>query len=104
MPIIDNDFIVADRAFDDDSRIEFETKIGDIDAVIISLVQQVEHFKKRANALDTAVGEEIDNRDAWEERATSLAGSVGEYFGADIGEHSSANCPIKNAHELLNQI
>lgn len=61
------------------------------------------HLQERVKSLDKAVLEEIENRDEWELRATGLAEAVGSYFGEDVGEHSSANCPINNAHELLNQ-
>jgi hypothetical protein len=67
-------------------------------------LEAVLELEKRVQSLDKAVAEEIENRDNWEERATKLAVSVGEYFDESVGEHSSANCPIDNAHELLNQI
>lgn len=44
----------------------------------------------------------IDQRDRAEDMATKLAEAVGEYFGRDVGDHSSANCPWENALELLN--
>lgn len=65
---------------------------------------EFEKLKQQVISLDDAVCEEIQNRDEWEERATRLAECVGVYFDSDVGEHSSANCPIANAHELLNQI
>lgn len=86
-------------------QIELNTGMGNINlvkpyedarALIIKLEQRVE-------SLDQAVSEEIENRDEWELRATRLAEAVGSYFGEDVGEHSSANCPINNAHELMNQ-
>lgn len=51
--------------------------------------------------LEDALTEEIGNRDKWEEKATRLAESVGECFDLDVGEHSSANCPIRTATEIL---
>lgn len=45
----------------------------------------------------------IDERDVALESATNLANRVGEYFGEDVGEHSSINCPITNAFNLLQQ-
>ncbi|MCF2826903.1 MULTISPECIES: hypothetical protein [unclassified Pseudoalteromonas] len=66
--------------------------------------EELRKLQALADDLDTAVCEEIENRDRWEERASKLAYAVGEYFGESVGEHSSANCPIENAHELLNQI
>jgi predicted transcriptional regulator len=67
-------------------------------------LEAVLELENRVQSLDNAVLQEIDNRDNWEERATKLAESVGVYFSESVGEHSSANCPINNAHELLNQI
>jgi len=45
--------------------------------------------------------EEIKQRDYWAENATKLAGLVGEHLGIDVGEHSSANCPVLRAIEAL---
>ncbi len=58
-------------------------------------------MQEKVAKLEDALSEEIDNRDRWEERATRLAESVGECFDVDVGEHSSANCPINNAIEVL---
>lgn len=58
---------------------------------------------ERIESLNDDICMEIENRDKWEERATALAESVGEFFGVSVGEHSSANCPINNAHQLLHQ-
>ncbi|MAD75997.1 MAG: hypothetical protein CML20_14615 [Rheinheimera sp.] len=66
--------------------------------------EELHKLQAQVENLDTAVCEEIDHRDKWEEKATKLAESVGAYFDCSVGEHSSANCPIVNAHELLNQI
>lgn len=43
----------------------------------------------------------IGERDYWEEKATDLADAVGKHFGVDVGEHTSANCPIEEAHKIL---
>lgn len=40
-------------------------------------------------------------RDRAEEMATELAEAIGEYFGCDVGEHSSGNCPWENALGVL---
>jgi hypothetical protein len=61
-------------------------------------------YESKIEELNSIILEELENRDRWEERASKLAYAVGEYFGESVGEHSSANCPIKNAHELLIQI
>lgn len=62
-----------------------------------------EEMQKRINELENIVLEEIENRDKWELKATILAESVGSFFGESVGEHSSANCPVKNAQDLLNR-
>lgn len=43
----------------------------------------------------------MQDRDRYHEIADSLADGIAEHFGAEIGEHSSANCPWENALELL---
>lgn len=45
----------------------------------------------------------IDARDHWEERATELANDVGNLLGLDMGEHSSSNCPVRNALDAVGQ-
>ena len=70
----------------------------------LNRIYNYDQLIKRNADLDKAICEEIENRDHWEERASKLAYAVGEYFGESVGEHSSANCPINNAHELLNQV
>lgn len=52
---------------------------------------------------ESAVLEEIDNRDRWEEWATKLAEAVGKHLGEDVGEHSSASCPVEAALRLLDE-
>ena len=56
-----------------------------------------------ADLFEVAVLEEIGNRDHWEERATDLAIAVGEHLGVDVGEHSSANCPVQSAKNALKE-
>lgn len=43
----------------------------------------------------------IDQRDRYHEKADALAQAISEYFGADIGEHSSANCPWDEALDVI---
>ena len=43
----------------------------------------------------------IKQRDHAEFAADALASSIAEYFGVEIGEHSSANCPWNNALECI---
>lgn len=39
----------------------------------------------------------IDERDYWSSKATELAELVGKHLDIDVGEHTSANCPVRNA-------
>lgn len=64
----------------------------------------IAELKEENKQLDNSLLEEIESRDHWEEKATNLANKVGEYFKQDVGEHSSANCPIRNAHLLLDAL
>lgn len=45
----------------------------------------------------------IEQRDHWEEKATELAETVGSHFGFDVGEHSSANCPVRAAIDQIGE-
>ena len=53
--------------------------------------------------LEKDLMQEIANRDNWEEKATELANAVGEFLNIDVGEHSSANCPVVTALTALNE-
>lgn len=64
------------------------------DAEIKQLQAQVERLNKEVSG-------EIENRDVLSEALDNLASSVGEFFSVDLGEHSSANCPVANAFEQL---
>jgi hypothetical protein len=44
----------------------------------------------------------IRERDYNADMADKLAAGIAEHFGLDIGEHSSANCPWRNALDILN--
>lgn len=50
---------------------------------------------------DKEIEKEVIERDYWEEKATELAMAIGEHLGIDVGEHSSMNCPVRNALESL---
>lgn len=50
------------------------------------------------DAMDDQVMRE---RDSYHEMADKLADAIGKYFGRDIGEHSSANCPWHAALEVI---
>lgn len=45
--------------------------------------------------------QEIDQilreRDHWQDKATELATDIGEALGFEVGEHTSANCPVQEA-------
>lgn len=51
------------------------------------------------------VGEEqiITQRDAFRDVADNLANAIAAHFGADIGEHSSANCPWTEALRVIEE-
>lgn len=70
-----------------------------------SLADSIKHIDLlvRIESLDKAVCEEIENRDHWEARATELATDVGTLLNIDVGEHSSANCPVQNAIDAVYQ-
>ena len=39
----------------------------------------------------------MQERDHWEEKATELAVDVGKMLDFNVGEHTSANCPVQEA-------
>ncbi|PHR86015.1 MAG: hypothetical protein COA78_38475, partial [Blastopirellula sp.] len=51
--------------------------------------------------LDIDLGKEVDRRDHWEEKATELASHVGKLHSIEVGEHTSANCPVQNAIDFI---
>ena len=54
--------------------------------------------------LDLSEDKLIEQRDHWEEKATELAGDIGSVLGFDVGEHSSANCPVQTAIDGVYQM
>lgn len=54
--------------------------------------------KERASGMDT-----IRDRDQYHEWADKLADAISVYFVADIGEHSSANCPWARALDVIEE-
>ena len=97
----------AELFHDIHGRIQDDSKgitVAEYEAAINVAFLMLEQAEARITSLDKAVCEEIENRDHWEERASKLAYAVGEHFDVSVGEHSSANCPISNAHELLDPI
>lgn len=73
------------------------------DPLSARLWKEIQDLNKRAAELDQAVCEEIENRDRWEEKATGLAQAAGQLIGVDVGEHSSANCPIETAMRAITE-
>lgn len=80
------------------------------DEYIGFLQAQVKQFKNRATTphLSASVPDPdlqvIEQRDYWEEKATELAEDVGKHFGFEVGEHSSANCPVQTAIDQMGEI
>lgn len=66
------------------------------------LQQEIVKLKDQNRKIEDAIENEIEQRDFWEERATNIAVAVGDYFGIDVGEHTSNNCPIEEAKKILN--
>lgn len=64
-------------------------------------VEQVDRLQDKIAGLRNDVLEEIESRDAFHEAADRLASEIARFFGVDIGEHSSANCPWDNAYEAI---
>lgn len=76
-----------------------------IDQKVSDRIKELEDKNLRLQAsidgLDGEVCTLIDERDEWEDMAGRLADEVASFFGEDIGEHTSANCPISNALEII---
>lgn len=77
-------------------------------AVSATLAQQSTPTAPASDRLEKLLAEEershdltMRQRDRAEEIATELAEAIGEYFGCDVGEHSSGNCPWENALGVL---
>jgi len=71
---------------------------------IEKLESEVSRMKKDAESIDLQFDKVIRDRDHWEDKATMLAELLSGYFGQDFGEHSSANCPVENAIDYINEI
>ena len=52
---------------------------------------------KKMDDLDRCIIE----RDHWEKKSTELANDVAKTLDFNIGEHTSANCPVQNAIDEL---
>lgn len=69
-----------------------------------TLTEELNHWKDKATNLaqekDNEVAQHsktISERDYWEEQSTNLAEKIGSVLNFEVGEHSSANCPVQNA-------
>lgn len=67
----------------------------------LKVALELADFGSNAQPTESEMCEMVAKRDKWEDRATRLAQAVGERFGVDVGEWSSANDPICNALEIL---
>ena len=72
--------------------------LSDGETLLDYIENSIDRFKSQPTAQEDKL---IEERDHWEEKATDLADAVGKHFGADVGEHTSANCPIEEAHKVL---
>lgn len=70
---------------------------------IEAMIQRIAELEKEVTKYDNATSQAISERDDWEGLATDLAHEVGNHFRVDIGEHSSGNCPVKEAIAVLNE-
>ena len=59
---------------------------------------------QRIDELESRESEMSDERDCWERKATELASNVGIALGFEVGEHSSANCPVQNAMDEISHL
>lgn len=75
--------------------------IKDLDLVRESNEMRIAECEAEIERLEADEEKALEECHAWEEKATRLAEAVGEYVNEDVGEHSSANCPLANAMELL---
>ncbi len=69
--------------------------------LIDELEKQIAELKEQSNKDDKTLNQVIGERDHWESKATELADLVGGLLHESVGEHSSMNCPVSNAIELL---
>lgn len=67
----------------------------------MKLSEQIRQIEAQQKILESDCMKLIGERDYWEEKATRLAESIGEAVGFDVGEHSSANCPVERADEAV---
>lgn len=70
---------------------------------LVKLTQKANEAQARADDLDKALDQTLVERDAYHDKADQLAQAIAEYFGADIGEHSSGNCPWDEALNIITE-
>lgn len=106
-----NDNDAAHRYF---GKVDAVQECSDEKNGIILLVQEPKpNFTPQAQQVAEAVpnrpsddklwDQTLRERDRYHEVADRLAGAIAEYFGADIGEHSSANCPWDEAERVIEE-
>lgn len=61
----------------------------------------IEQQAARIANIEADLSQALNERDAAEERGTSLAEAVGEHFRVEVGEHSSMNDPLAMAIAIL---
>lgn len=76
---------------------------GNGESNIEAMIQRINWLEKEVTKYDNATSQAISERDDWEGLASDLAHQVGDYFRVDVGEHSSGNCPVKEAIAVLNE-
>lgn len=78
-------------------RAELVKARNELDEARVDLAQA----RKEYDEEERLHGNTIDARDRAQDAADRLANAVAEYFGAEIGEHSSLNDPWENAADVL---
>lgn len=84
-------------------RIEKDVReyIKDLELDKESAAMRIAECEAEIERLEDEEEKALEERHAWEEKATELACRVGGYFKEDVGEHTSCNCPVNNAIEIL---
>jgi hypothetical protein len=76
--------------------------LWEVEAERDALKAEVERLHIALRQEEQEHGETVNQRDQAEGYADSLAGSIGEYFRVEIGEHSSMNSPWVEAEKVMN--
>lgn len=79
-----------------------DSMIIDHEGCMRQAADRIDELEKKCKQLDESESQLIQERDHWVEKATELASDVGGYFRVDVGEHSSANCPVEQAIAVIN--